>query len=155
MAKRKYSAPNEFSTTKQPRPYDLYIETPFSSLIDELRDMSSDNTPLTDNYVSFERNVKDMISSDDDQIVTSFTYNEKTNTIHVVYANGNEVSIPLVEYYLKQAIFYPDRNAVVMTINNGEKVVLDLTKLADKFYTKEEIDKKIDSIDSINWKLYN
>lgn len=158
MSKRKYRFPNEFSTTQQPRPYDLYIETPFNSLIDELRAKSTDTTPLTDNYVSMNRNIDDMIGKSDDSVAINVSYDEKSNTISVIYANGNKVDIPMVDNYLKSAIFYSDKNAVVLTISNNERVVLDLTQLAQKFYTKDEvdakIDDKIDKIDSIVWNHY-
>lgn len=158
MSKRKYRLPNEFNTTVQPRPYDLYIETPFNSLVDELRARSTDTTPLTDNYVSMNRNIEDMIGKSDDSVAISVTYDANSNTISVVYANGNKVDIPMVDNYLKSAIFYSDKNCAVLTISNNERVVLDLTQLAQKFYTKDEIDtkinEKVDSIDSINWKHY-
>lgn len=136
----------------------FYDEVVFTPLIDTLRDDSSDNTPLTDNYVGLYRNVYDMISSDDDKLISNLKYNPKTNSFLITYADGSTETVTLFDNYLLTASYSYLSGIATFVLNNGDLVKLDLNDLKKQYYTKSEIDGKFDEVhekmdkkDSLKW----
>lgn len=139
----------------------FYDEVEFTPLIETLRGESSDNTPLTDNYVGLYRNVYDMISSDDDKIISNLKYDSSTNSFIITYADGTTETVTLFDKYLLTASYSYLSGEATFVLNNGDLVKLNLNDLKKQFYTKDEIDSKfdefnskIDDKDSIKWNLF-
>ena len=145
----------------------FYRESEFTPLVDSLRSESQDFTPLTDKYVSFGRNVYDMITPDG--MIVKLKYDKTKNALVVTYSDGTVDEIQMTDKYLNGVsyIYNPATKSHVATFvfNDGEKFEVDLNtfrdnllaELEDKFYTKdqvynkEEVDDLIENADSLQW----
>lgn len=129
----------------------FYDEVVFTPLIDQLRGASSDNTPLSGEYVGFYENVADMIVKNDDSFVSNLRYDRDNNAFILTYADETTETIQLIDRYLLTASYNYLSGEATFILMNGESVKLNLNDLKKQFYTKEEIDKRFDELDSIKW----
>jgi hypothetical protein len=131
--------------------------TPLNSTLNQLREVSGDDTPLTDNYVSFYRNVYDMIAngggSGTTHGVTDITYNENNNTLEITYSNQPSKIINLIDKFLSTVSFNEATNIITFTLNDSTTINLDLTVLMDKVYDKEYIDNTFYDKDTVDDKI--
>ena len=147
----------------------FYEESEFTPLVETLRELSQDNTPLEDNYVGFYRNVTDMISPDG--AVNGIKFDTNQNALVITYMDGKTETIVLPDNYLKSVSYVYNAvtksHTAIFTLMNGE-VITDtenlnkfrnalLDEFKDVFYTKdevydkEEVDDIVDNIDSLQW----
>lgn len=133
----------------------FYGETSFTPLIDKWRNDSSDNTPLTDNYVGLYRNVYDMISSDNEKTILNLKYDPTTNSFILTYADGSTEIVTLFDNYLLTASYSYSSGLATFVLNNGDIVKLDLNELKNEFYTKQEIDVKFEELNAKVEELYD
>lgn len=113
-------------------------EAPFSSFANHLRDISTDNTPLDSVYVSFYRNIYDLINSKDDVGIKNVVFNETNNTVTFVKVDGTQATLSLEDNFLESASYDSDAREVSFSLKEGgDPVKLNLGGLEDK------IDKKI------------
>lgn len=129
-----------------------YDEVQFVPLMNHLRSVSADDTPLQGEYVGFYSNVYDMIASKEDAgKIGGLKYDPSTNSFIVTYIDGTTEVIKLTDTYLLTATYSTTTGIATFVMNNGEIVKLDLNELRNEFYTKQEIDEMIENIDSIKW----
>ncbi|MBR6517586.1 MAG: hypothetical protein IKT40_12215 [Bacilli bacterium] len=126
----------------------FYEEVTFTPLIDTLRSDSSDNTPLTDNYVGLYRNVYDMISTDDDKLISNLKYDSKRHVFIITYIDGSTETVTLFDNYLLTASYNHIDGIATFVLNNGDLIKLDLNDLKNQISGGTEIVEKVDEIDS-------
>lgn len=129
----------------------FYDEVVFTPLISQLRGNSSDSTPVQGEYVGFYENIQDMIEKNDDVLVANLRYDSKNNAFILTYADETTETIQLVDKYLLTASYNYLTSEATFVLKTGEIVKLNLNDLKKQFYTKEEIDKRFDELDSIKW----
>ena len=129
----------------------FYDEVVFTPLITQLRGSSSDSTPIQGEYVGLYENVIDMIEKNDDKFVSNLRYDSANNSFILTYADDTTETINLVDKYLLTASYNYLSGEATFVLKTGELVKLDLNDLKRQFYTREEIDKKFDELDSIKW----
>lgn len=134
------------------KPVGGYDEVEFVPLVDTLRSVTADNTVPSGNYVGFYQNVYDMIQTKDTSSnILNLKYDSANNTFIITYSDGTSETIPLADKYLLTATYNKSTSLATFVLNDGSVVKLDLNELKEQFYTKEEIDKKFDELDSIRW----
>lgn len=134
------------------KPVGGYDEVEFVPLVDTLRSVTADNTVPSGNYVGFYQNVYDMIQTKDvSSKILNLKYDSTNNTFIITYSDGTSETIPLADKYLLTATYNKLTSIATFVLNDGSIVKLDLNELKEQFYTKEEIDKKFDELDSIKW----
>ena len=136
-----------------------FDEVEFVPLVNSLRNVSVDKSVPDSNYVGFYTTIYDMISSKEDAgKIEGLKYNPQTNSFIVTYIDGTTETIPLTDTYLLTASFNKTTGVATFVLNNGELVKLDLNELMDLYYTKQQVDNKIEEViqkmdakDSILW----
>lgn len=137
------------------KPIGGYDEVEFVPLINTLRNVSVDKTVPSGEYVGFYTNVYDMVASNEDAgKIENLKYDSKTNTFIITYIDGTTETIPLADKYLLTASYNKLTYIATFVLNDGTMVKLDLNALREQFYTKEEIDQKLDELDSIKWNFF-
>jgi hypothetical protein len=133
-----------------------YDEVSFIPLIKTLRTASVDTTVPEGDFVGLYKTVYDMVSTKGEvSNISSLRYDPSTNSFIITYENGNTESIQLSDKYLSNASFDEASGKASFVMNNGESVQLDLNGLISKSEledTVDELNKKIDSIDSSTMK---
>lgn len=137
------------ASTKQVKPklVDEYNEEgDFSSITTNLRKQSSDTTPLTDNFVSFYRNVVDMIDGDDDgshgkiSNVESVTLEDGSQVLKITYADGTTKTIADNDKYIDNVTY--ENGSIILKRNDGASYAINL---GAQYYTKAEVDSQVSS----------
>ena len=135
-----------------------FDEVEFVPLVNSLRKVSVDKSVPSGEYVGLYTNIYDMISSKEDAgKIEKLKYDSKNNSFIVTYIDGTIETIPLTDKYLSSAT-YKGKGIATFGLNNGDIVELNLNELIDLYYTKSQVDGKINEIakqieekDSILW----
>ena len=136
-----------------------FDEVEFVPLVNSLRKVSVDKSVPGGEYVGLYTNIYDMISSKEDAgKIEGLKYDPKTNSFIVTYIDGTTETIELIDKYLLSATFNKSTGYAIFSLKNGGLVELNLNELMDLYYTKSQVDDKIDEItkqieqkDSILW----
>ena len=133
---------------KNIQPYSgYYDESSFVSLVSSLREVSGDETPLTDEYVGLNRNIYDMITPDIvsmNEGVTGIQYDTSTNALIINYSNGTSNQIILTDNFLSNAIYLNDEKKARFIMGNGSSIDMDLSQVTEDYFTKEEVQQIVD-----------
>lgn len=126
---------------KQPI-YEHYHEDSgsFKTLSSRLRKVSSDKTINKGNYVSFYNDVCDMISGDKNEAqgVKDVSYDKETKNLIIKTKDGKTDVVNVEDNYLDSAEYNADEKNIELTLNNGNKLEVNVETLENKFYNKEE-----------------
>lgn len=116
--------------------------SPLNSTLNQLREVTGDDTKFTDTYVSFYRSLYEIIMNGGgiSSGVTNIEYNQSNNSLEITYSNQPTKVIYLFDKFLSKALFDKDTNNITFTLNDATSINLDLTELVNKFYDKDYID---------------